>query len=327
MERVRERLVSVVIPVYGSPVLDALTARIEDVFRGRRESYEIIYVDDASSDGTTWPALERLAREHPHVRALQLSRNFGQHAATVCGLREARGDVVITLDDDLQHDPEDIPLLLAQADHDIVIGQLIEKKHALHRRIGSMAKSYFDRLIFGKPKHVRLSSFRLLSRTVVDGMLAVQTPHPFIPALMFHITDDVVGVPVRHSRRAQGRSGYTLRKLIRLFKELVISNSSIALRFSAYIGMTCSVIAFVLAGIEIYRKLVHRVGVQGWTSLFAALMFIGGLLLFSVGIVGEYLIRIVESSEGRPMYYVRRRSDRSEAAHGVDDARVVGRAE
>ena len=119
---------------------------------------------------------------------------------------------------------------------------------------------------------------------------------------------DVVGVPVRHNGRRGGRSGYTVRKLFRLFSELVINNSSILLRFSAYAGLSFSCLAFVVGLFTIYRKLHHGVAIQGWTSLFAALMLIGGLLLFSIGVVGEYLIRIIESSEGRPMYYVRRRT-------------------
>lgn len=319
------RLVSVVVPVFSSPALEALTARVEEVFRARPENYEIIFVDDCSPDPKTWPTLERLAAERPHVRSIQLSRNFGQHAATLCGLAEARGDVMVTIDDDLQHDPADIPLLLAEADHDIVIGQFEDKKHPLHRRLGSSMKGFFDGLIFGKPRHVQLSSFRLLSRTVVDGMLSVHTPHPFIPALMFHVSKDVAGVQVRHDPRAGGRSGYTFRKLFRLFTDLLINNSAILLRASAYLGLSFSVVSFGLAASVIYEKLVHRIAVQGWASLFAALMLVGGLLLFSVGVVGEYLIRIIESSEGRPMYFVRRRSERSEAAHGVDDARLIAR--
>ena len=319
------RLVSVVVPVFSSPALEELTSRIEDVFRGRPEDYEIIFVDDGSPDRATWATLDRLARERPHVRAIQLSRNFGQHAATLCGLAEARGDVMVTLDDDLQHDPADIPLLLAEADHDIVIGQFEEKKHPLHRRAGSSMKGFFDSIIFGKPKHVQLSSFRLLGRTVVDGMLSVHTPHPFIPALMFHVSKDVAGVRVRHDARSGGRSGYTFEKLFRLFTDLLINNSAILLRASAYLGMSFSFVSFFLGASVIYQKLVHRIAVQGWASLFAALMLVGGLLLFSVGVVGEYLIRIIESSEGRPMYFVRRRSERSEAAHSIDDARLVAR--
>jgi dolichol-phosphate mannosyltransferase/undecaprenyl-phosphate 4-deoxy-4-formamido-L-arabinose transferase len=302
------RLVSIVIPVYDSPELDTLTTRIEDVLAAAGERYEIVFVDDGSRDARIWPALERLSRDRPRVRAVQLTRNFGQQAATLCGLREARGDVVITMDDDLQFDPGDIPALLAHGDHDIAIGQLVQREHHLFRRMASAAKGVFDRIVIGKPKGLRLSSFRLLSRTVVDGVLAMRTPNPFLPALMFHVSKDVIGVPVRHSRRFSGRSGYTLRKLIGMFGNLVLNNSSILLRVAALTGIFFALVSFALAGIVIYRKLVYHTSVQGWTSLFAATMLIGGLLLVSVGIIGEYLIRIIESSEAKPTYFVRRRS-------------------
>jgi dolichol-phosphate mannosyltransferase/undecaprenyl-phosphate 4-deoxy-4-formamido-L-arabinose transferase len=302
------RLASIVIPVYDSPALELLADGIEEVFRERDEEYEIVFVDDASPDPRIWPALERLAHERGNVRVVQLTRNFGQQAATLCGLREARGDVLITMDDDLQHEPADIPLLLAHADRDIVIGQLRRKEHHFFRRLASRAKGVFDRIVIGKPKGLELSSFRLLSRVVVDGVLAMRTPHPFLPALLFHVSKDVVGVPVSHSRRAAGRSGYTLRKLLRLFSNLVISNSSILLRAAAYTGLLFAAGSFAVAAIVVYRKLAHDIAVAGWTSLFAAVLLIGGLLLVSVGIIGEYLIRIIESSEARPTYVVRRRA-------------------
>lgn len=299
---------SIVIPVYNSPALEVLTDRIEEVLRASGIAYEIVFVDDASPDVRIWPTLETLAGERSHVRALQLTRNFGQQAATLCGLREARGQIVITLDDDLQHDPADIPRLLEHASHDIVIGQLASQEHHLGRRVASRIKGVFDRIVLGTPKNLRLSSFRLLRRTVVDGVLAMQTPHPFLPALMFHVSRDVVGVPVSHSRRTIGKSGYTLRKLLRLFSNLVINNSSILLRTAAYTGLLMAAVSFSLAGVVVYRKLAHDIAVGGWASLFAALMLIGGLLLVSVGIIGEYLIRIIEATEAKPTYFVRRRS-------------------
>lgn len=302
------RLVSVVIPVYNSGVIEELADRIDNVFGGLGVPHEIVFVDDASPDARVWPMLERLASERRHVRALQLSRNFGQQAATLCGLREARGDVAITMDDDLQHDPADIPLMLAEH-HDIVIAQFARKEHHLFRRMASSAKAVFDRVIIGTPNGLQLSSFRLLSRTVVDGVLSMRTPHPFLPALMFHVSRDVTGVPARHSRRASGRSGYTLRKLFSMFSNLVINNSSILLRVAAAAGILFACISFALVAIVVYRKLAHDINVQGWASLFAATMLMGGLLLVSVGIIGEYLIRIIENSEAKPTYFVRRRSE------------------
>lgn len=306
-------LVSVVVPVYNSPAVELLADGIEATFRETGITYEVIFVDDASTDARIWPTLSRLANERDQVRAVQLTRNYGQQAATLCGLRESRGDIVITMDDDLQHDPRDLVSLLAAAEHDIAIGQFEQKQHGLMRRIASRIKGWFDEVVIGKPRGLQLSSFRLLSRSVVDGVLSTHTPHPFIPALMFHISKDVVGVPVRHAKRHAGRSGYTPRKLFRLFSNLIINNSSILLRTVASVGLIFSTLSFALAGLVIYRKLVQQVNVQGWASLFAAILLIGGLTLFSLGIVGEYLIRIIESSERRPTYFVRRRSGRNVA--------------
>jgi len=303
------RLVSIVVPVYRSPALDALTSRIEDAFRDRPEQHEIIFIDDGSADDETWRTLERISRDNPRVRAVQLSRNFGQHAATLCGLQDARGDVVITMDDDLQHDPADIPLFLAAADHDIVIAQFERKEHGLWRRLASRVKGRFDEIVIGKPKHLQLSSFRLLNRTIVDGVLSIRTPNPFLPAMMFNVSSDVIGVTVRHEPRAGKRSGYTLRRLLRLFSNLIINNSTILLRLAATAGICFAMLSFALTGFVVYRKLVHKVTVQGWTSLFAAILLVGGFVLVCLGIVGEYLIRIIQSSEARPTYFIRRRAE------------------
>lgn len=304
-------LVSVVVPVYNSPDLAALVARIDDAFRGRFERHEIVLVDDASPDGRIWPTLEQLACDHEHVTAVQLTRNFGQHSATLCGLAIARGDLVITMDDDLQHDAADIAALLEQSEHDIVIAQFSNKQHPFVRRLASRIKGRFDELVIGKPRGLQLSSFRLIRRPVVDGVLSLRTPRPFLPALLFHISSDVAGVPLTHGRRAAGRSGYTLRKLLRLFSDLLISNSSLLLRLAASGGLVLAIVSFGLAAAVVYRKVVHRIAVTGWTSLFAALMLIGGLILLTLGTVGEYLIRIIESSEARPAYYVRRKTKRA----------------
>lgn len=300
-------LISIVIPVYNSAVLDDLAGRIHRVFASLPDSYEILFVDDFSPDPGVWPALERLAAASPSVRAIQLTRNFGQHAATVCGLREAHGEFVLTMDDDLEHSPEDIPRLLAMRGHDVVVAQFRDKQHRPWTRASSRLKGVFDWLILGKPKHIQLTSYRLLSRVVVEGMLAIRTAHPFIPALMFHVTKDITGVALDHQRRQRGRSSYTFAKRLRLFTDLVIHNSSLVLRLVGQIGLVLSGASFLIAGYIIYMKLAHRIGLMGWASLFAAQLLIGGLLLFSVGIVGEYLVRIIESSEAKPTYFVRRR--------------------
>lgn len=315
-ERARRRLVSIVIPVYDSPALAELVERIAAVFRGRDDDYEILFVDDSSPDGRIWTELEMLARRDQRVRAIQLTRNFGQQAATLCGLRESRGDLIVTMDDDLQHDPADIPLLLAEAAHDVVIGELRQQEVRWSRRLASRLKASFEEVLIDKPKRLQLSSFRLFRRVIADSIVAMQSPHPFLPALIFYVTRDVVGVPVSHGRRFGGESGYTLRKLLRLFSNLIISNSSILLRTAALSGIAFAVLSFAVAAWVTYQKLANGIAVQGWSSLFAAILLMGGMVLFSVGVIGEYLIRIIDSSEARPSYFVRRRSSSTQTRHG-----------
>ncbi|HEX8253769.1 MAG TPA: glycosyltransferase family 2 protein [Thermoanaerobaculia bacterium] len=315
-ESARRRLVSIVIPVYNSPALAELVERIAAVFRGRDDDYEIVFVDDSSPDARIWTELEMLAQRDSRIRAIQLTRNFGQQAATLCGLRESRGDVIVTMDDDLQHDPADIPLLLAEAAHDVVIGELRQQEVRWSRRLASRLKARFEEILIDKPKRLQLSSFRVLRRVIADSIVAMQSPHPFLPALLFYVTRDVAGVPVSHGRRFAGESGYTMRKLLRLFSNLIISNSSILLRTAALSGIAFAVLSFAVAAWVTYQKLANGIAVQGWSSLFAAILLMGGMVLFSVGVIGEYLIRIIESSEARPTYFVRRRAFSTHARYG-----------
>lgn len=301
-------LISIVIPVHNSTVLQELANRIDKIFvELPGKDYELIFVDDGSSNPEVWLTLERLTRQRHPILALQLTRNFGQHAATLCGLKEARGDFIVTMDDDLQHRPEDLPKLLALTDWDIVVGQFDKKSHAFFKRLLSRAKGIVDWIAIGKPRDLQLTSYRLLSRTVVDGMLSIHTVHPFLPALMFHVSKNVIGVNVNHDPRSQGKSGYSLYKLLSLFSNLFLNNSSLLLRCVGQVGLLCAGMSLLGACIVVYRKLTYGIAVQGWASLFVSQLLIGGLLLFSFGVVGEYLIRILENSEMRPIYFVRRR--------------------
>jgi dolichol-phosphate mannosyltransferase/undecaprenyl-phosphate 4-deoxy-4-formamido-L-arabinose transferase len=301
-------LISIVIPVYNSSVLPELARRIDAVFTNLTPQHEIIFVDDFSTSADVWPTLTRLASERQSVRAVQLTRNFGQHAATLCGLKESRGDFAITMDDDLQHNPEDIPKFLNLTDFDIVVAQFKNKKHHLFKRLTSRIKGVFDQIIIDKPKEIQLSSYRMVSRTVVEGMQSIITPHPFIPSLMFHVSKNVAGLELEHRQRQGARSGYTFWKLFRVFTNLIINNSSVLLRVVGFLGTSLAFVSFVIALVTIYRKLMYGTALQGWSSLFAALLLIGGLLLFSVGLIGEYLIRIIETSEAKPTFFVRRRA-------------------
>ncbi|MCE2495392.1 MAG: glycosyltransferase family 2 protein [Flavobacteriales bacterium] len=297
---------SVVIPVYNSvQSLEKLCGRLEAVFSSMGDSFEIVFVDDCSPNRETWPKLEDLCNRD-YVRAVRFSRNFGQQPATICGLEKARGSWVITMDDDGQHAPEDIPKLLRQKQHDVVIGELREKKHNLRKRILSRIKGRFDRIILDKPRDLKLSAFRLINRNTVDGMLKLkETPYPFIPAMMFYVTKDVVGVSVDHFERTEGTTGYTFRSMLRLFQNLLINNSSLLLRYIGNLGVSIAALSFLFSAYLVFRKLFMDIVAPGWTSVMVTVLFIGGLILFSLGVIGEYLIRIINTVERRPIYLIR----------------------
>ena len=300
---------SVVIPVYNSlETLGELVSRLEQVFSEIGATHEVVFIDDASPNPETWPVLHALASEHAPVHATQLMRNFGKAGAVLCGLRQAKGQWIITIDDDLQHAPEDIPLLLEKKDHDVVIGAFANpKNHSASQKLSSQLKSYFDAKILGAPPGVRMSPFKLYRAKVVEHMVSVNTTHPFIPALMFQATKDVVQVEVTHHPREYGKSAFNLRRRVRQFSNLIFGNSSLVLRFLATLGMTISCLSFLYGGWLVLSYFWKDQTVPGWTSLMVVTLMLGGLIMFSLGIIGEYLIRIIERVEERPAYLERNR--------------------
>jgi glycosyltransferase involved in cell wall biosynthesis len=302
-------LFSIIIPVYKSDKsLIELTERINKVFGSEvKAGFEIIFVDDASPSSKSWTTIQELVMKFAFVKGIQLTRNFGNNAAIICGLSNAAGQYAITMDDDLQHLPEDIPQLIKEKEHDVVVGNFISKKHSLFKRIASRIKGYFDHKLIGKPKSISLGPFKLFNKVIVDAMLQVKTPYPFIPALIFMTTTDVVNVQVNHAERKYGKSNFTLGKMIRLFSNLLINNSSILLKTISYLGIAMSVFSFLFAIYIMFKKLSGGIGVPGWTTITVIIALTSGLILFSVGVIGEYLIRIIRNVEHQQAYFIRQK--------------------
>ncbi|MBL4865049.1 MAG: glycosyltransferase family 2 protein [Pseudomonadales bacterium] len=298
---------SVVIPVYNTTsVLLELVDKLQSFFDDIKEpSFEIILVNDCSPNPKTKEYLTQACQNNSHVKVIHFGRNYGQQPATICGIEQSQGEYIITMDDDLQHDPADIRSLIEMQSHDIVIAQLLEKKHSFFRRLSSNIKNHFDHIILSKPKHIKMSSFRLISRFVATNMLKMKSPNPFIPALLFMVSLDVVNVPVKHYPRAEGVSGYNLKSMINLFSNLMINNSSFLLNILGRIGIISSAGSICYASYLVLNKMTTGVEVVGWTSLMVVVLFMGGLLLFSIGVIGEYLIRLIQSTEQKPCYIVK----------------------
>jgi dolichol-phosphate mannosyltransferase/undecaprenyl-phosphate 4-deoxy-4-formamido-L-arabinose transferase len=214
---------SVVIPVYNSSVsLRNLAARLETMFAAQKNSYELILVDDASPNSQTWPTIEALCAANLHIRALQHAENYGQHHAFRTGMRQARGQYVITMDDDGEHRPEDIPLLMAAREHDIVMARTDRRKRWFERTC-SRIKMLIENFLFGKKIHVYVTSFCVFSQSINQAMLQLEAPYPVLSAMQLYVTRDIVNVPTPAGERLDAVSNYTFWKKVKLFAALLYS--------------------------------------------------------------------------------------------------------
>jgi len=224
---------SVVIPVYnGAKTVTALAEGISDLFDRLGSSFEVVFVDDHSEDNS-WDIIRGLAAADSRIIAIKLAANYGQHNATLCGLKYAVGDFIITMDDDLQHSPEDIPKLIREMEEtgaDVVIARLVNKKHDWRRRRASDFMRQLNELFAKKPKGLHLSSFRLLKKVIAEKMLCTEISFIFIPALIFGVTQKVVNTEVEHRKRQYGSSNYSFCKMVGLAFRLFLNTNPVLRR-------------------------------------------------------------------------------------------------
>jgi len=303
--------VSIVIPVYKSEhTLRELVARLNEVLTGIDCIYEIILVDDASPDAA-WRVLTELRDRDERVKIIQHMRNFGQHHALLCGMAHSRGAVVVTMDDDLQNPPEEIPKLLhileSDPDIDVVLGSYHVKHHNLLRNLASKLLTRLTNQIFRRKSNLQLTSFRAIRRIVVDHLLADQRSFPRINPMILEITAKIRNEPVLHAPRKHSRSTYTIRRLVSDALTNILSNSSLPLQIVSCIGLFAALCSFALAGFFVVRYLTGGITVAGWTTVVVLILFTSGLILLSLGIVGEYLIRITKEIRKPARYSIRRK--------------------
>jgi polyisoprenyl-phosphate glycosyltransferase len=299
--------VSIVIPVYNSAaMLPELHARLQAVLRETGKSFEVIYVDDGSQDAS-WTALAQLQEQNPsQVVAVQLMRNYGQHNALMCGFRHARGDCVVTMDDDLQHPPEELPKLLAAiegSDLDLVYGAYDQKRHGATKNIASWVVNRFYRLVFRSP--VRVTAFRILRRELLETILSYALNFTFIDGLFAWNTRRIGEVAVAHHPRAQGRSGYRFGKLMTLALNLFTNFSLLPLQFMSLCGVGAAITGLLLGLYYLYLYMTASITVPGYASTIVSILVLGGLQLLGLGIMGEYVGRLHLNVNQKPQYSVR----------------------
>lgn len=298
---------SIVIPVFRSEgVVGATVDRVLDVMRAEGRDFEIILVNDGSPD-RSWDVIREKAREHSEVVAINLLHNYGQHVANLCGFSNATGDYVITMDDDLQNPPEEIHKLIDKAaeGHDLVVGRFKEKRHSFGRRLGSRIVGLINRKIFGSPKELVLTNFRIIRKDVVDRVCSYKASYPYIPGLVVMFSANRANVMVEHKRREIGKSNYNLLRIAKLVAEILFNYSSYPLRVVSGIGLVTALVSFVLSLFYLVMSLVSGTTVPGWATVVVLLSFFNGMTLFVLGMMGEYLVRLVNQVSRADAFHVK----------------------
>ena len=305
----REFVYSVVVPVFNSvDVVGETIDRITAVFEQAGLPYQLILVNDGSKDGS-WQLIADRARTQPHIVALNLLRNYGQHHANLAGLREASGDYVITMDDDLQNPPDQALILIEEAmtGRDVVFGRFERKQAAGYRRIGSKLISLINRRVFAQPPGLAVSNFRILRRDVVDRICESRTAHPYITGQALMFSNNASDVPVRHDPRPVGKSNYGLRRILTLVLTILFSYSLFPLRAAAALGFVVAVGSFLLGGFYLVRSVFVEVQVPGWTTIAVLLSFFNGVVIMLLSMLGEYVVRTLNAVSALSTYHVTER--------------------
>ncbi len=300
--------VSIVIPVYNEAAnLPALWRRLKPVLDGCGRAYEVVFIDDGSADNSL-AILRELAGQDDRVRVVELARNFGQHAAILAGFRNSRGEVVITLDADLQNPPEEIPRLLAAIDegNDVVGGWREERHDQTLRKLASRMHNHLTSAMVGVPMHDYGCMLRAYRRHIVDTVVECDEKAAFVPALANSFAKRVAEIPVGHEQRTSGKSHYNLLSLAKLSLNLITGFSMLPIQLVGLFGVVVFVFDFALVMLLLGHRLIYGPQQEGamWV-LFAAAFALFGALFLAVALVAEYVGRIYQEVRRRPNYIVR----------------------
>jgi undecaprenyl-phosphate 4-deoxy-4-formamido-L-arabinose transferase len=298
---------SIIIPVYnGASSIERLVRELAALKVDG--GVELVLVNDCSPDNS-WEIIQRLMKEAPMpIVAVDLARNFGEHNAVMAGYAASHGKYIINIDDDFQNPPSEVVKLLeyAQANpqFDVIYTKYARKRHNFFRNLGSRFNDRMASFLLDKPKGLYLSSFRCVNRFLCDGITEYVGPYPYIDGIILERTQRIGTLQVLHAPRVEGRSSYTLRKLIRLWLFMFVNFSVMPLRISSIMGFVFSGTGFILAIYVVIESFI-RDNPQGWPSIAAGVLVFSGIQLLMLGLVGEYLGRLYLMQKGKPQYVVR----------------------
>lgn len=300
--------ISFVIPCYrSSKTIRTVVDEIKDKMATMPSyEYEVILVNDCSPDNT-FEVIREICAENSNVIGIDHTRNFGQHAALMAGYHYVSGDIIVCMDDDGQTPANEVDKLLAKIDegYDVVYAKYEHKQHSIFRNVGSVFNKKLTEVMLEAPKELYISSYFAARRFIIDEVLRYKNAYPYVIGLILRATKNICNVPVSHRERLEGKSGYSLRKLIALWVNGFTSFSVIPLRIATYTGSLVAFAGFIYAIVTIIRKLLDPDIPVGWSSTFSTILIIGGFILLVLGMIGEYVGRIYISLNNSPQYVIR----------------------
>lgn len=300
--------ISFVIPCYRSEkTLPHVVDEIRNTMTGLSQyEYEIVLVNDCSPDGT-FTVIRELCAADGRITGINLAKNFGQHAALMAGFRQVQGDIVVCLDDDGQTPANEVGKFLSKIDEgaDVVYARYDHKRHSAFRNFGSHVNEVMTRVMLGKPKELYISSYFAARRFIIEEVKRYENSYPYVIGLVLRTTKNIANVDVHHREREIGTSGYTLKKLLGLWFNGFTAFSVQPLRIATILGGSCAVLGFLYAIYTVIKKIVNPNVPVGFSSLMSAVMFIGGMLMLMLGLIGEYIGRIYITLNNSPQYVIR----------------------
>ena len=296
---------SIVIPVYNSEnCVQELLTQLEEVLV--LFDYEIILVDDKSID-KSWTILTHNFKKKANISIIKLSKNFGQDSAIMCGLHNTQKDYIVIMDDDLQHDPKYIPKLydeIKKTKKDVCFANFHTKNQTLIKNFGSWLNGRLANIVIKKPKNIYLSPFKILSKDLVKKILTYDGPYPYVDGLIFRYTRQTTQIDIKHNKRFSGKGNYSISKSISVWLRVLTNFSIIPLRIATSIGILSAFVGFTMGLYFIYLAIIGGITLKGWSSLIVSVLFIGGVQLIALGMIGEYVGRSFLYQNKEPQFII-----------------------
>lgn len=299
-------LFSIVSPVYrAEAIVPELVRRIRAAVETITQDYEIILVEDGSTD-KSWEAIAAECKKEARVKGIQLSRNFGQHYAITAGLDHARGEWVVVMDCDLQDQPEEISALFEKAKegYDIVMAQRKERQDGFFKKASSQLFYSTLSYLTGTIQDASIANFGIYHRKVIAALCQMREPIRYFPTMVRWTGFRRTAIQVPHAERFSGSTTYSWNRLFRLALDIILANSDKPIRLIVKFGFLIAFISFLVGAFVIYRYFMHQITVPGYTSLLVSVWFMGGMILFVLGLIGLYIGKIFEGVKHRPIYVV-----------------------